>query len=199
MTEPQLVESSTDRGPSITCFPSGNRFYLNDPSFNIEDISWHLGMMCRYGGAVRHFYSVAEHSVIVSLLMEELKLGDPLEGLLHDAHEAYLMDLPKPWKVAIAGWQATEHRLETAMRNQFALPEKMSAGCKQADLLALFIEGWYLKVDRGEGLYPQGHDNHEIRRIALKLVDNGWRVMNLYPPEATNAFSKRFKQLTGLV
>jgi hypothetical protein len=191
------IQVSTDLGPSITTFPSGKRFFLHSPTFDIEDIAHALGMMCRYGGHVRHFYSVAEHSVIVSLLMKELKLGDPMEGLLHDAHEAYLVDLPKPWKTEVGGWAALEHRLETEMRTNFSLTPEISEGAKTADLLALFIEGHYLKLDRGEGLFAPGHDAMRLRASAMQLVDAGWRTMNLLPQEATAAFLKQWNHLRG--
>ena len=77
---------------------TGRRFYVFDPDpklICIEDIAHHLAMECRYGGAVRRYYSVAEHSVYVShLVAPELAL----EGLLHDAAEAYISDMIRPIK-----------------------------------------------------------------------------------------------------
>lgn len=60
----------------------------------IEDIAHALSNQCRFSGHVRRFYSVAEHSVRV---MKKCSL-DPLSALLHDASEAYLVDLPRPLK-----------------------------------------------------------------------------------------------------
>jgi uncharacterized protein len=77
---------------------SGARFWPLDPhprDFHLGDIAHHLSMTCRYGGAVQRFYSVAEHSVLVSLFVapEYAK-----EALLHDASEAYVGDLIRPLK-----------------------------------------------------------------------------------------------------
>jgi len=64
-------------------------------SICVEDIAHHLSLICRFTGACREFYSVAEHSLRVSyILPEKLKLA----GLLHDAHEAYTGDLNRPMK-----------------------------------------------------------------------------------------------------
>lgn len=79
--------------------------YINplnpDPdAISIVDIAHALGNSCRYGGHCPRFYSVAEHSVFVRNLMKEAK-RDPMElfaGLMHDAEEAYMMDMPTPIK-----------------------------------------------------------------------------------------------------
>ena len=62
----------------------------------IEDIAHSLAYQCRYTGHTRQFYSVAQHCV---LMAENKDLpGDPLAKLLHDAAEAYIGDIAKPWK-----------------------------------------------------------------------------------------------------
>src|SRR5262249_40410739 len=61
----------------------------------IEDIAQGLAHECRFNGHVREFYSVAEHCVRVSWLVPQ---AFALEGLLHDASEAYLKDVPSPLK-----------------------------------------------------------------------------------------------------
>ena len=61
----------------------------------IDDIAHSLAYQCRYTGHTQEFYSVAQHCV----LMAELDfLGDPLVRLLHDAAEAYIGDIARPWK-----------------------------------------------------------------------------------------------------
>lgn len=77
---------------------SGGQFWPLDPrveEVHLADIAHPLAMTCRYGGHVRWFYSVAEHSVLVSLYVppEYAK-----EALLHDASEAYVGDLIRPLK-----------------------------------------------------------------------------------------------------
>lgn len=67
---------------------------------SVVDIAHALALSCRYGGHCPRFYSVAEHSILVHDLMQ--KAGFPkanlFAGLMHDAEEAYLMDMPTPIK-----------------------------------------------------------------------------------------------------
>jgi hypothetical protein len=68
-----------------------------DPhSICIEDVAHALGNLCRFAGHTWRFYSVAEHSVLAATLAER-------HHLLHDAHEAYLSDIPSPVKQRLFG------------------------------------------------------------------------------------------------
>lgn len=77
---------------------SGKQFYAFDPhpdDIDIGDIAQGLALTCRYSGQCDDFYSVAQHSVIVSYLVPK---EYALAGLLHDAPEAYITDIPRPIK-----------------------------------------------------------------------------------------------------
>lgn len=124
-------------------------FRLAEPKFDIMDIAHSLSLICRYNGHTNRFYSVAQHSLLVAHLMEELDLGSPLEGLLHDGTEAYLSDVPAPFKHELPDWQHIDKHLEAALRRWYGLPEKKTDGCKHADMLALFIEADALMRNRG--------------------------------------------------
>lgn len=79
----------------------------------VEAIAHHLAMICRYTGAPRRFYSVAEHCARVSLYAADLvrKYGDGAPedvianakmagryGLVHDATEMVYGDVNSPLK-----------------------------------------------------------------------------------------------------
>lgn len=82
--------------------PSGARFdplNLDPESIVIEDIARALSNTCRYGARSPEFYSVAQHSLHVAEILETTGHFDKvLAGLLHDASEAYLGDIPRPIK-----------------------------------------------------------------------------------------------------
>lgn len=84
---------------------SGRYVDLYDPdpeTVELDDIASALGNVCRYGGHVERFYSVAEHSLLVHDLLHHLGAGPSLlaAGLFHDAAEAYLGDVVAPQKLA---------------------------------------------------------------------------------------------------
>ena len=77
---------------------TGRKFFPLNPRARdlcIEDIAHALAMTCRYNGHCSEFYSVAQHSCIVSDLCEERW---KMAGLMHDAAEAYLGDVVSPVK-----------------------------------------------------------------------------------------------------
>ncbi len=170
-----------------TC--KGNRFYIDEPEFDIEEMAHALGNICRYGGHSRRFYSVAEHSILVATIMEQLGLGDPFEGHLHDGHESYLIDLPKPWKAVVTGYDSVERSLERAMREQYGLPEIITQGCKFADWIALAIESRQLLPNKGEDFaWPDG-----VIAQANKFRD--WHLPCWAPEIARDHFLAAYSEL----
>ena len=104
---------------------------------DIRDIAHSLAMLCRFNGHCRRFYSVAEHAVHVSRVVapEQARWG-----LLHDAAEAYLSDLPQPIKRELPIFRTHEERLLGVIARRFGLAEAMPAAVKQADMVMLATE-----------------------------------------------------------
>lgn len=78
---------------------SGRQMFPLDPvagEFALDDIVWGLANLPRYGGQASKFYSVAEHSVLVSLYVEPAYAR---EGLMHEIDEAVTgVDMAGPLK-----------------------------------------------------------------------------------------------------
>ena len=89
----------------------------------IEDIAHVLSLMPRFGGHTRKFYSVASHSIWVAKHLKEHKL----EGLLHDATEAYLVDIPRPIKPHLTNYKKIEDNLMNVIFNKFGLEFPLSS------------------------------------------------------------------------
>jgi hypothetical protein len=80
---------------------TGKKVNIFDPELDeidIEDIANALSKICRFNGHISDFYSVAQHSVMVSKMLRKCAKDIQRHGLLHDADEAYLCDIPSPLK-----------------------------------------------------------------------------------------------------
>lgn len=98
---------------------------------HITDIAHALGMVCRYAGHCRRFYSVAEHCVILSHTVDP---ENALWALLHDATEAYVGDMVRPLKVDMPAYRAVEDRLMAVIARKYGLPgTDMPAQVKEHD------------------------------------------------------------------
>lgn len=177
-----IDRSEAREGDWIQTF-SGRAFRPLDPrpdEIDIEDVAHALAMKCRYGGHTACFYSVAEHCVLIS---EAVAPEHALWGLLHDAAEAYLADVPKPVKPLLAGWHAIEARVMRAVCRRFGLPEQEPAEVKAADRAILTDEKLVLMKDGpawGHLIDPLG--------VSIRAMD---------PTDAKHAFLARFAELTG--
>lgn len=120
---------------------TGRAFYLLDPRPNdvcIEDIAHGLSNLCRFAGQTRRFYSVAEHSYRVARLVPP---EHKLTALLHDAAEAYIVDLPRPLKLALPNYRVIEQRVEAAIGKRFGIDlVTLPRAVKQADVTMLATE-----------------------------------------------------------
>jgi len=110
-----------------------------DPAtIKINDIAHALSHQCRFSGHTDTFYSVAQHSIMVSQMLDGT--GFELHGLLHDAAEAYLIDIPSPVKDFIPGFKTIEENLMRVISVRFNLVFPFDARVKQADIAALEFE-----------------------------------------------------------
>lgn len=128
--------------PFIYTF-TGKRFDFVDPRpemFCIEDIAHALSNICRYTGHGR-FYSVAEHSILVSEYLQTKGYHWEMcrYGHMHDAVEAYVGDMSKPLKNLLPEYSAIEHRIESRLQKRFKLGP-MRPEIKHADLVLLATE-----------------------------------------------------------
>src|SRR5262249_28036751 len=104
--------------------------------FVIEDIAQGLANICRYSGQCSRFYSVAEHSLLVS----EVAVGFEFEALLHDAAEAFVGDITRPLKQMLPEYKRIEREVETAVFRKFGIPSPLPIAVKNADLRVLAAE-----------------------------------------------------------
>jgi uncharacterized protein len=119
---------------------TGVAFYPVDPrteEVRIDDISAALSKLCRYSGHCIRFYSVAEHCVHVAAQAPE---GLQLAALLHDASEAYLVDVPRPLKPQLTNYAEIEDRLMFVIAERFGFAWPMAPDIKAIDNRILMDE-----------------------------------------------------------
>jgi len=170
---------------------SGKRFFPMWPSaeaIDIEDIAHALAHICRFGGHSKVFYSVAQHSELVSRIVPP---PFALAGLLHDASEAYLGDMIRPLKLKMPEYREVEKRWEAVIYESFGLPAENAhrdGFIKAADNHMLACEAKQLTHLAGEGWEVCKYD------YGFDFV----RIEPLMPEEAEALFLERFEELIGV-
>lgn len=168
---------------------TGRKFWPMDPRADevfIEDIAHSLSLQCRYAGHCLRFYSVAEHSVLIARhLRGQYDEQTALWGLLHDASEAYLVDVPRPVKPYLTGYKVAEAAVMAAVCDRFGLAHEMPAAVHDADKRII--------ADELVNMVPM--DWHA--RYAGKEI--GMRLRYWSPEQAREEFMATFDALTGRV
>lgn len=157
-----------------------------DPNaVDIDDIARSLSQQCRFLGHTQSFYSVAQHSVLVS---EAVPHEDALWGLLHDASEAYLCDLPAPIKrePEMATYRVAEERVMACIAFKFGFPSEMPASVAEADKILLATE------------FRDVTSVDDLNWIVDECGCRPWhkRITAWPPAVAEDRFLTRFRELT---
>lgn len=179
---------------------TGVKFWPFDPrpeEVRIRDIAQQLSLTCRFGSACREFYSVAEHSLFVARMMPK---EDALFGLMHDAAEAYLGDVPHPQKPHVAfcsrpywargsmseSFEGVEVRLMSCIARALDLPwppsEDAEARLKEVDVRVGVTERRDLMtaVDWPWAEKYENAEPYEINIVPLLPSEARWRFVQSY-------------------
>ncbi len=165
---------------------TGGKMYPLDPrvaEIDIQDIAHSLAMQCRFNGHTNKFYSVAEHSCHVH---DILPAQHKLAGLLHDASEAYLCDLPRPLKRSgdfAKPYLEAEEMLMNAIAAKFGFDFTDWPAIEAAD-------NWLLGTEALQLMAPLHPDWRDIRQRVDGLILPCWT-----PQEAREQFLQRYAAL----
>lgn len=175
--------------------------FIGHDSIELDDIAAALSRLNRFTGHTARPYSVAEHSLMVTEILErDGGVRNPavlLAGLMHDAHEAYTGDVSSPMKqqldaLTAGAWSREEARVQRHVLHRFGLwPtfEDFHYTVKHADLVALATERRDLMPPGGpawpvlNGIEPCSWLNLATR---AHMSDTDWR----------QAFLDRFAELS---
>lgn len=162
----------------------GIKFWPLDPrveEIHIKDIAHALSLTCRFNGHCKKFYSVAEHSVHCSRVIDnDLKLP----ALLHDGSEAYINDVSRPIKPYLENYREIESGITKVIGEKYNISDEKWQLVKPIDHAMLATEA--LQVFE-RGVLGWAWDPREF---ALNLEIKFWT-----PEEAESEFLKQFNQL----
>lgn len=156
------------KGPFINTY-TGKKFHFLHPhpdEMDIEDIAHALSNQCRFTGHTKFHYSIAQHTVYA---YQNAPASLKRVALLHEASEAYILDVATPLKRHLGGYTAMEmaimkvaaakyqfewpapielHKLDKALlitEMQALMPERMLSDVKESPFNGqpnLVIEEW---------------------------------------------------------
>lgn len=137
-------------------------------ALSVIDIAHALSNQCRYTGHVRWFYSVAQHCCLLARWLEDHG-GSPLDCLqilMHDAPEAYLVDIARPVKQYMPEYRVWDHAINDVIRewmgwDKFPMPEIQD----QLDSRVIVDERAQLMSDSGN---DWGHD---LKPVGIHIAE----------------------------
>lgn len=165
---------------------TGEHFYPLEPEegkIKIEDIAHALSLLCRGNGHVSHFFSVGQHCIHCALEAEARGYGNfiALACLLHDAGEAYLSDVPRPFKKSLPSYQKLEDRFLSIIYKKFLgrdLKEEEKELVKEIDDDMLYFDLSVLLNEPQNRKEPEMMSCFSYEFVSFQEVEN--RYLELY-------------------
>ena len=165
----------------------------------LDDIAHHLSMICHWNGACKKFFSVAQHSLIVSKICpQHLQKW----ALMHDAAEAYVGDVSRPLKSILSSehvdapynYKNLEMKILRLVAEEFGLEWPMPAELKVYDNQALELERIYLMHPSTQLHDGNGHGvSYNIDGVEKKVPPS--YIVPMLPEIAELAFMSRYRKL----
>lgn len=173
---------------------SGRYLDLNDPKrdqFTLNDIAGALSRICRFGGQVPRFYSVAEHCChCFDVAVHDAFFWDSapertvfLQSVLfHDAAEAFLGDVVRPLKELLPDYKAIEKRMQSMIMDALRIhpTAELANHVRRIDMELLIAERMAIWGD--DGVKWTGQDLVKSRTVGIRF----WN-----PEQAKEEFLRR--------
>lgn len=163
--------------------------YPKPGDISIDDIAAGLSKICRWNGQIPEFLSVAQHSLMAAALVpDQFKMM----ALLHDATEAYICDLPKPFKEKMELYKIVEANLSKAIYMRFNVNTLKSRCVEEADHILLEAEARYFSKSVDIPLFKVETPGITCA-AAMKLID---QTLGAPPAKIEKLFVNTFKMLS---
>lgn len=164
-TMAELEHSDLDDNFLSGCITTygGTHFSPTNPDmndFHISDAAHALSLICRGNGHVKQFFSVGQHCINCALEAEARGYSKrvTLACLLHDASEAYMSDVPRPFKKYLKEYAVFEEKLLSLIYRKYLdsdVTEEEQRLIKQIDNDILAYDLFYLLGEGNEENLPQ--------------------------------------------
>ena len=169
----------------------GEHVTLQSGSPSIHTIGAGLGRIVRFCGHTKHFYTVLCHSLAVADIMRP---EIAVYGLMHDAQECLVSDVPTPFKT-----QNARNREAVLLRNIYIanglpwpIPDAIQEEIDEADHKALIAEAHILKHPGAEAQWGETYDTS----AGAATIKYRKRVLDFLDPHVSGPyFERRFAKL----
>ena len=148
---------------------------------NIEfrDIAHSLSLQCRGGGHIKHFFSVAQHSINCSLEAKARGFSKKVQlaCLLHDASEAYISDITRPVKRQLEQYMEIEKLIQDQVWDTLfeePLNNEELYQVFEIDEVMLYYELEYLLEEIISDEVPRLEIQLELEFVDFPVVENNF-------------------------
>lgn len=181
--------------------PSGRFVNMRDPDpadITLDDVAHKLAQINRYGGSTKYPYNVAQHAVFVSERLKRTGHSKRIQllGLHHDDAEAFLMDIPRPWKALLGDvYKEMTATFDAAISEALGLPHEEiidHALIKKADNFALLVEA--------RNMLPSGGHRWDYLKgleLPARIVTPDYFYGEVYWRVTKQAYLNRHEELTN--
>ena len=171
---------------------TGKHFEPLNPDMSlvdIRDIAHALSLICRGNGHVKSFFSVAQHCMNCALEAEARGCSQRviLGCLIHDASEAYMSDVPRPFKQFLLDYQEMEEKMLDSIYEKFLgvqLTDEEKKLMKEIDDDLLYYDLKVLLNEVSDRDAPELKIELDYRVVPFEEVENQylklyekWRVL----------------------
>lgn len=146
-----------------------NPLAITQEDIEIKYIAHALSLLCRGGGHLKYFYSVAQHSLNCAHEAKARGYSNQviLACLLHDASEAYISDIIRPVKAYLPQYIEIESSIMDAIFQKYGLAflsEEEHALWKQIDNDLLAHELIYFMSEKSDYDLPVLHTTPSFQK-----------------------------------
>lgn len=145
--------------------------YPDPRAVSVIDIAHALANQCRYSGHTIWHYSVAHHSCLLAQYTEQVLKRPAIECLqilMHDAPEAYLVDIPRPVKQYMPEFRKWDHGINDAVREWLGVAHLPIPDYQDE------LDSRIISDERAQLMSDSGNDWGHAARHPLDIIISRW-------------------------